>query len=516
MTQSRQPLHPSSATQVAALALGMQGVYGVVSDLARDNGVRRQYVYELRERGRAVLEAEFAAAEPKTPGSFTLEVTPADMARAVVALRVATPASIRDIVEVLPLLFGTGYSYGKVWDVLHDAEQRAAALLEEVDLSGIKNAALDEMFSQGRPVLAGIDLDTQYLFQLEVHKSRSGETWANSLGRLRDRQKLELRLAVKDAGTGMAAGIRECYPDIEENDDLFHLVYMMGKEAYHLERSAYRAINQVDELEHRRLKAERKTEKQRRSLGQRLRKARERMDAAIERYDCFETLRRRAVDILELSPRGEGRLRTADEVVAVLTDVADGMKELGGRRINKVGTYVANRAEGLGRYLRSLAARLAEVTDEAGGTEVVEAVVRAYQASLMTHRGGPLWDRAARQEELQAAARHVIDVTQRDLQQLQTAFGAVVPLLMNRYRASSAIENLNSVLRPYLVVQKHAEQGFLGLFQFYWNTRKRQWGRWKGTSAHEQLTGKPVDDWLTMLGFPPSRGAETAPLSVAA
>ena len=128
------PLPPSSQLQIAAMAYVMQGAYGMVTDLARDYEISRQHVYDLRERGRAALETEFAATEPKPRGSFTLEVAPADMARAVVALRVATPASIRDIVEVLPLVFGTGYSYGKVWDLLHDAEQRAAALLEAVDV----------------------------------------------------------------------------------------------------------------------------------------------------------------------------------------------------------------------------------------------------------------------------------------------------------------------------------------------------------------------------------------------
>ena len=72
------------------------------------------------------------------------------------------------------------------------------------------------------------------------------------------------------------------------------------------------------------------------------------------------------------------------------------------------------------------------------------------------------------------------------------------------------IENLNSVLRPCLVVQKHAELGFLNLFQDYWSTRKRQWGRWKGTSAHELLTGEKVADWLSMLGYPPNVEAAAA------
>jgi hypothetical protein len=35
----------------------------------------------------------------------------------------------------------------------------------------------------------------------------------------------------------------------------------------------------------------------------------------------------------------------------------------------------------------------------------------------------------------------------------------VLPILVARHRASSNIENLNSVLRPYLAVQKHAQPG---------------------------------------------------------
>ncbi len=514
MTQSKRTLHPSSAVQIATVALAAQGEYGAVTELAREHDIRRQRVYDVRERARVVLEEEFAAQESMPSGSRTLELTSAALERAVVALRIVMPSSIRDIVEVLPLLYGVKWSYGKVWNVLNDAEQRAGSMLEQVDLSPIESIALDEMFSQGRPVLAGIDLDTQYLFQLEVGKDRSGPIWAECLGRLRDRQGLRPQRVVKDAGTGLHAGVQQCWPEIEEYDDLFHAVYMMGKEAYHLERGAYRAINEVDELEQRRLKAKGKTEKTRRSLGQRLRKARQQMTRAIDRFDRFEALRRQAGRVLELSDRGSGRLRTSREVVDVLTRVAAEMKEVEGRRVIKVATYIANRAEGLGKYLDSLAARLTSVIDEAGGPAVVEAVIRAYQANLELNRGGPSWDRRAREEELHAAALHVTDVTKRDLGRLKTAFDAVIPILVHRHRASSAIENLNSVLRPYLVVQKHAEPGFLKLFQYYWNTKIRQWGRWKGTSAYELLTGDKVADWLSMLGFPPSETRER--LAVAA
>ena len=141
---------------------------------------------------------------------------------------------------------------------------------------------------------------------------------------------------------------------------------------------------------------------------------------------------------------------------------------------------------------------------------VRDAAIRAYQASLDVGRGGPRWDRAARRRELRAAVKDLVDKTRETPNGLQRAVGAVLPVLERRHRASSAIENFNAVLRPYLVVQKHAEQGFLDLFRFYWNTRTREWGRGKGTSAYEALTGKKVGDWLTLLGFPPSQAFAAA------
>ncbi|MBT3223610.1 MAG: hypothetical protein HN348_31450 [Proteobacteria bacterium] len=162
---------------------------------------------------------------------------------------------------------------------------------------------------------------------------------------------------------------------IEEHDDLFHAVYEMGKEAYHLEQGGYRAIGTVDELTRRRAKAE----VQRRSLGQQLRRARVRMDAAVDRYDRFEALRREAGRVLELTDRGSGRLRTSAEVVEVLTRVAEEMKAIGGKRVRSVARYLGNRAAGLGRYLDGLAARLKDVEETAANSEDTKVLGRAHE-----------------------------------------------------------------------------------------------------------------------------------------
>lgn len=503
MTQSRKLLPPAAMIDLAVRAMAGQGQHGIVSELAREHDISRRTVYELRGKANDALLQAFGTAGVEAPrGSITWVLTEADIERTIVALRVVTPSSVRDIVAMQPIIYGFGWSYGKVWEVLHRAECQARAFLELVDLAGIEAIALDEMFSQSRPVFAGIDLDSQYLFQLEVHEHRTGEAWSESLGALRDEQGLAPKRVVKDAGSGLARGVQLCWPGIEERDDLFHAVYLMGKEAYHLERRAYAAIENEEELERARQKAKKQTETERRRIGQRLRKAREHTANAICRYDTFERARQEAKRVLDLTDPGSGRLRTSAEVVEVLTRVSEPMKALGGR-VRKVGLYLGNRASGLGRYLDDLGERLREVTPQAGGPAVVAAVLRAYQASFDAGRGGSWAVRKAQQQELRAATLNLLAVTGEDTERFKRAIGIVVPELTQRHRASSAIENLNSVLRPYLVVQKHAEQGFLDLFRFFWNTRTREWGRGKGTSAYEQLTGVRVDEWLTLLGFPP-------------
>jgi len=478
---------------------------GTITAIAGEYGLRREQGYAIRERAHAALEEEFRPVGLDGLRTFTLELTEADIVRTVIGLRVMTPSSIRDEVAMLPVIYGFGFSFGKIQGILDEAGQRAASLLVGVDLSAIKHVALDEMFSQGNPVFAGIDLDTQYLFQLGVHPCRTGEEWESSLTPLRDEQGLSPESVTKDAGTGLRAGVEGAWPHADHNDDTFHAVLAMGREAYHLERRACSSMARVEELERNRQRAETDTESKRRSLGQQLRRARQHEAHAIERFDTFETQRREARRVLDLADRGSGRLREPAEVRDTLRHVADQMMLLGGHRIRKVARYLRNRAEGLARYLDDLGHRIEAQTEAAGGPVAVEAVVRAYQASLDQARGGPAWDRKARETELQEAARHLLEVTEGDSGRLLQAVSAILPVLSKRYRASSAIENLNSVLRPYLVVQKSTSQIFLDLFRFYWNTRIREWGPYKGTSAYEMLTGERVDDWLTLLGYPPSR-----------
>ena len=119
-------LSPPSAHEAAIRALLLQGQHGGVAALAREYGVRREKIYEVRERARSAVAEAFVARGTPARGTRTLSFNDADIARTVIALRVATPSSIRDEVALLPIIYGTGWSYGKIQATLVEAEQEAA------------------------------------------------------------------------------------------------------------------------------------------------------------------------------------------------------------------------------------------------------------------------------------------------------------------------------------------------------------------------------------------------------
>ena len=78
---------------------------------------------------------------------------------------------------------------------------------------------------------------------------------------------------------------------------------------------------------------------------------------------------------------------------------------------------------------------------------------------------------------------------------------AIFDELNNIIQASSMIENLNSILRPYLNNSKnHVSQEFLNTFAFYHNHRRYKDGERKGKTPMELLTGKKQEgDWIELL-----------------
>ena len=68
-------------------------------------------------------------------------------------------------------------------------------------------------------------------------------------------------------------------------------------------------------------------------------------------------------------------------------------------------------------------------------------------------------------------------------------------------QASSMVETINSILRPYLNNSKNqVTQNFLNLFMFYHNHRRYRAGKRKGKTPLELLTNTiQKEDWIELL-----------------
>ena len=233
----RTDLTTSQKIQCAAAAVSGQHAHGSKTALSEAYEISRPTVYAVGAAAESVLRSHFET--PLLQGAAVeVRVDDAQLRRAVVALRVLAPNAIRPIEDLVPLLYpGVKVSYGTIQHMLVEAEGRAARLNAQASLGGVEAGALDEMFSQGEPVLAGVDLDSGYLFGLSLSATRDGDAWAELL-REGQAQGLGLSVVVKDAAKGITAGVSEVFPHAEQRDDCFHVLYELNKVRRRLERRA--------------------------------------------------------------------------------------------------------------------------------------------------------------------------------------------------------------------------------------------------------------------------------------
>src|SRR5918992_312910 len=358
---------------------------------------------------------------------------PAQVQRTVVALRVMAPTALRPIEDMIPIIYpGVRLSYGKVQSMAAEAEAQAAAFNAKADLSGVRAGALDEMFSQGEPVLAGVDLDSGYVFGLALRETRRGEDWAEVLKQGQD-QGLSLGVVVKDAAKGIEAGVNEVFPQAEQRDDCFHALYELNKVRRRLEQRAYSAIAAEEEAHPRLPKIPASDGKRRRRQRHKIGRAHRHCQEVIARYDTFEAAMQEVQEALECVDLTDGHLRGAEEVKAMVEHAADTLQGLD-PLWHKVARYLRNRAAGLSLATGELNTRLHELAT----TYSLGAVAcMLWRLVLELQNDRRPWQRAQQHRQLLGAFAYLKYLLG---PQLDTLLNAVKALLEQRHRASSAIE----------------------------------------------------------------------------
>jgi hypothetical protein len=189
-----------------------------------------------------------------------------------------------------------------------------------------------------------------------------------------------------------------------------------------------------------------------------------------------------------------------DEMEAAIKAAADRMLTLNHKHCEREGKYIGNRAAGLALYMGEMKNELNVLAERYGETSIRLAGLVFRLTHELQIQNRP-WDRRRDEQHLLGAIAMLQDTAN---EKTPVVLNRVKEVIQRRHRASSAIEGFNAALRPFLYVHKGVTDGFLELFRAYHNLKTRRWGRHKGTSAYECLTGQRVEDWLSKLGYPPA------------
>ena len=197
------------------VAIGSASMMGIPYRIAEEQfDISRTYYHELGRKADCALE-NLCASEQMTERVIVLNK--AFRERLVVALT-CHGMSAANITALAEEVFGYSISSGTIWNILKEASR---------------------VFQNGEPVLTGVDLDSGYVFLTEAAPDRSGETWKAALEEKKTRG-LKPELNVSDGGSGLVKGVREAFPEIETQLDIFHALRDLG--------NAVRSVEQAETL----------------------------------------------------------------------------------------------------------------------------------------------------------------------------------------------------------------------------------------------------------------------------
>ena len=455
-----------------------------VTKLAQEYQVSRKFAYQQKQKAVEALERAYASPSTETSEVlFHLPVTRDWLQQVIVSLVLICHSSYSGVVEFLRDLFDWPISVGAIHNRVREVAERAAALNNQEDLSGIRVGLHDEIFQGRMPVLAGVCARSTYCYLLVSAEHRDKVTWGYHLLEAQERGFCPER-TIADDGKGLRAGQKLAMPGVPCDGDVFHILQDCKNLNRHLKRKTQAAGTRVRKLEEKIAKAQAKGKSH--PDAHLLEPARQEEQEAIALATDVQTL----VDWLHhdvfalAGPEYRVRRELLDFIIAELQ-----RREERSPRIATVRRALENQGEQLLGFSRRLDDKLAAIAQKA---DVPLYWVR--QVCLLQRksaRSSAYWQRW---NELHHQLGH----------QFHPIADAIAAALDDTPRSSSLVENLNSRLRKYFFLRRQLGGDYLELLRFFLNHRRFLRSRRPervGKSPAELMTGKKHPHWPELLGF---------------
>jgi hypothetical protein len=468
-----------------------------ISQLAQEYETSRKFITEQVQRAQAALGEAFAVKVEKNP---VVEINEQRIVHAVRSLALDCHGSVRGIIEHLDSVWHIKLHEEEVVAILKAASGKAKVFNQTQDLSPIRIGAHDEIFSQRRAVLAGVDVSSTYVYVLESPGGRDSTSWGVVLLDKQEQQRLDLETVVADAAQGLRLGAREANPPVRIRGDLFHANDKINRVLRGLAQRAYHHLDQQYELEKKALALEAKG-KDRRKYNRKLCVVHRKAEQAMTALDDLEILSHWLRELWQV--RGYDYPTRGELYDWIVSEMA----RITAKKVAGLVTYLKNEKEALLEFVRGLDEELSQLrVQERLSTEVFGWL---RQQIMYEKKESAYW-------KLEGKLLRGLGARLKGIQE------KLAKLVQKVVRASSIVEAINSLLRRYFFLRKSVGEDFLPLLQFYLNARKyRRSGRKErvGKSPLELLTGKDYPDWQDLLdsvALPEQQGPAEAVVAQAA
>ena len=241
----RRDLDPEKRLHIAFMAL--QGVWGAVTELAREFLISRTFVYVLRDQLEAVTEKLYGE-----QGRFREAERGWIREQAVgfaLSLRLEGRCSIGSISQILKRFGGAKYhSVGWVSEILQFVGGQLPNTLVN-EQRGVKLVIMssDEIFSHLRPILLTVEPVSSTIMRIEVADSRQVAVWKEHWQCIEGNGYCAVYL-VNDEGKSMSVAQKEVLANVIRQSDTFHgVAHRLGAWVDRLENAGYKAIEHEED-----------------------------------------------------------------------------------------------------------------------------------------------------------------------------------------------------------------------------------------------------------------------------
>ena len=481
----RSDLEPQTRIDIVRLAWQGQGIYGKLTQLAREYHISRTFLYQMAWAAYHQLEILFSGSKDLLQGPQPL------LEPLMLLLRLEGTCSIPSLSSILTYFQYQPNSVGYLSERFQTYGRALPSTLSMTE-STVVFYLSDEIFARHQPILVTIEAQSTAILKIQLASDRSAQTWKAHFDDLGEHRFHSIGMA-SDRGVGLVAGYQSACPDARWVCDRFHEFQDLFDRRQQLERKAYAAI--AKEAEAATTFHNAKSEAHLHKRLQRYDQAHHTCEHAMARYDQLDLLLHLLREALHLcSPFG--RLRTAQGVRAELTSLLSLIEEIEDAVLPKLLQSIRSHLDDIVAPFEQAASIHAELLALIP-QPILDALVLAWHHEHLSHQS-----KAQQKRYHQHESQQWLDFSEGLLHTRFESFKALVFEKLDAIvQSSSLVEMVNSFIRPYLNSSKgHITQETLNLIMFYHNHRRYKSGKRQGKAPIELLTGDTLRaDWVDLL-----------------